>query len=148
MQGVSKDIITVKQEITPAVIDTLGVKADQAKLLSKKKEHKNRLRLIKTINSGNFNNIGEMLETLHKAKCDLPLVSKFMNAIENMDSVERDIIRNGPFTKAVENCIPVLTALIPEYQDILTRVTNYQKNIKMKVKITDVENKNGYREFR
>ena len=59
---------------------------------------------------------------------------KFMNAIENMDSVERDIIRNGPFTKAVENCIPVLTALIPEYQDILTRVTNYQKNIKMKVK--------------
>ena len=138
-KGVSKDTATIKQEITPAVIDTLGVKADQAKTPEQEEKAQSRLRLIKAINSGNFNNIGEMLETLHKAKCDLPLVSKFMNAIENMDSVERDIIRNGPFTKAVENCIPVLTALIPEYQDILTRVTNYQKNIKMKVKITDVE---------
>jgi flagellar biosynthesis component FlhA len=32
-KGVSKDTDTVKQEITPAVIDTLGVKADQAKTL-------------------------------------------------------------------------------------------------------------------
>lgn len=131
-----------KKDITPQVINEVGKKAEVAKSKEEEEKYQSKAAFLKVISENGLANPGKTIDILYEKECDLPKLRHYVEAIKSLSPIEKDIIKNGIFTEAVRKCVPTLVALLPEYQSVLSRVIQYQKDIKTTTNVSEIEKRN------
>ena len=126
IKGVDKTsgdaIKAASKAITPEVINNVGKKVDDAKTEEEETKARNKLKIIQCFKDTVGKPIDDVITALYENKCDVPGINSYMTRIHSMGPIERDIIRNGPFTEAIRKQIPIMIQVIPTASAVMAKV--------------------------
>ena len=141
IKGVDKTsgdaIKAASKAITPEVINNVGKKVDDAKTEEEETKARNKLKIIQCFKDTFGKPIDDVITALYENKCDVPGINSYMTRIHSMGPIERDIIRNGPFTEAIRKQIPIMIQVIPTASAVMAKVVELQSSFKVKSNIAE-----------
>jgi hypothetical protein len=141
IQGIDKTseeaIKAASKAITSEAVNKAGKKADDAKTAEEENKARNKLKIMQCINDTAGKPIADVITALYESKCDIAGINSYMSKIQSMGPIERDIIRNGPFTEAIRKQVPTMIQVIPAASAVMAKVIELQSSFKVKSNVTE-----------